>query len=122
MQHFSAFRAIFALHKKHNAMNKYLPVPDRMFQREKKNDKNWVDRQDRRNETKVDIAVLVGAAAIIALIIIAPHIFNPTLFTDNDAIVLIAAAAALFLAGALLVSANYVDNPHVNGGPWWWMW
>ena len=122
MQHVSTISSIFAKNKKHIDMNKYLPVPDRMIGKQKKAE-NWADKQDRRNEIKTDIAVIVGVTSVIAAVIVAPHIFQPSKFIDTDVPILIYAVVSFFITFWLLLSANYIDNPHhrLSSGDWrWW--
>lgn len=121
MQHVSTFSLIFVATKTIFTMNKYLPVSDRIFEKEKKSE-NWVDKQDRRNEIKTDIAVIIGATSVIAGTIVAPHVFHPALFNDTDVLILIYTVVSFFVTFWLLLSANYIDNPHhrLSSGDWWW--
>lgn len=91
-----------------------------MFEKEKKKEENWVEKQDRRNEVKTDIAILFFAASVIAGVFLAPHIINPSLFTDSDVWLLLFVVVTFFVGFWLQLSANFLDNPHIHSVPWWW--
>lgn len=103
--------------------NPNVPAPDRLFSpdnHEKEKD-NWIQKQDRRNEVKSVIAFTLMGAAVVAFLYILPHVINPALFSNIDAIIAIGAFFAFVGGMVMRIMANYCDNPHVGGGEFWWM-
>lgn len=117
---FVFFPYIWSRKQKTFTMNSYLPIPDKIPGEDQKKDKDPIEKADERNEVKNAIAIVLIASSILAGMHTWDMLCSPLPPTGLDKFLFGYTIVAFFVGIFLLLSANYVDNPHMSGWPWWW--